>query len=97
MSEVIEKPEAKEKPTKAAVPKKYRVTIHSGEDKGDKGDVFLQHNYKPILVKRDEAVVLDECWVEVLKHSVIETFAKGEDGKEHPIRIPRYSYNVEPV
>lgn len=97
MSEVMEKPEVKERAPKAAAPKMYRVTINSGEDKGDKGDVFLSHNYKPILIKRDEPVVISEHYLDVLKHSVIETFIKGEDGKEHPVRIPRYSYNVEPA
>jgi hypothetical protein len=30
------------------------VTIHTGEDKGDKGDVFLSHNFRPILIQRDK-------------------------------------------
>lgn len=94
MSEVMDKPEVKERAPKA---KAFRVTVHSGEDKGDKGDVFLSHNYKPILIQRDQPVVLDERYVDVLKHSVIETIIKGEDGKEHPVRIPRYSYSVEPA
>jgi hypothetical protein len=74
-------------------PKKYKVTIHSGEDAGDKGDVFLSHNFRSMLVQRDVEVELDECFVEVLKHSVIETTAK-KDGVEVPVKIPRFAYNV---
>jgi hypothetical protein len=72
-----------------------RITIHSGEDKGDNGDVFLSHNFKPILIQRDKAVEVDECYLEVLKHSVIETVVKNEAGVESAIRIPRYSFSVE--
>lgn len=94
MSEVTEKPETK---AKAAAPKKYKVTIHSGEDAGDKGDVVLVHNYHQIVIQRDKEVVIDERFVEVLKHSVIHTTAKNDKDEEVAVRIPRYAYSIEPV
>lgn len=96
MSEVMEKPEVKAEKAKPA--RKYKITIHSGEDKGDKGDVFLSHNYKTLLIQRDKEVVIDERYLNVLKGTMIETFVKDpETGKESAVRIPRFSYNVEPV
>ena len=77
--------------------KMYKVTIHSGEDKGDKGDVFLSHNHKSILVQRDQEVTISENFVECLKHSTIETVLKGEDGVERTVNIPRFAYNVSPA
>lgn len=93
MSETMDKPEVKAE--KAAKPKKYKVVIHSGEDKGEKGDVVLAHNFKQILIQRDKEVQIDERFLEVLKHSVIETTVKDDGGKEQPVRIPRFSYSVE--
>lgn len=95
MSEVMEKPEVKSE--KAPKAKKVKITIFSGEDKGDKGDVFLSHNYKPVLIQRDQPVTVDECYLEVLKHTVIETTVKNDAGDEIPVRIPRYNYSVESV
>ncbi len=86
--------------TEEAKPKKlkmYKVTIHSGEDKGDKGDVFLSHNYKSVLIQRDKEVTVSEFILECLQNSTIDTVVKGEDGKERSVRIPRFSYNVAPA
>lgn len=77
-------------------PKMYKVTIHSGEDEGDKGDVFLSHNNKSILIQRDKEVTISEYFVECLKHSVIETMVR-EGGVERPVKIPRFAYNVAPA
>lgn len=77
--------------------KKYKVTIHSGEGNGDKGDVVLVHNFKQILIQRDQEVTIDERYLEVLKNSVISTVAKNDAGEEVPVRIARFSYNVEAV
>jgi hypothetical protein len=85
------------KQMKVETPKKYRVTIHSGEDKGDKGDVVLIHNFKQIMIQRDKEVVIDERYVGVLNDSVIHTVAKGEDGVERAIRIPRFSCTITPA
>lgn len=74
--------------------KKVKVTIHSGEDKGDKGDVVLAHNYRQILIQRDKEVELDEHFLEVLKHSVIETTVKNEAGDETQVRVPRFAFSV---
>ena len=79
------------------VPKQYRVTIHTGEDNGDKGDVVLVHNYKQILIKRDHEVVIGEHYLDVLKNSVVHTTAKNEAGEVIPVRIPRFSFSHEPV
>lgn len=75
----------------------YKVTIHSGEDLGDKGDVFLSHNNKSILIQRDKEVTISEYFLECLKHSVIETKVRGEDGADRLVKIPRFSFNVSPA
>lgn len=77
--------------------KMYKVTIHSGEDKGDKTDVFLSHNNKSILIQRDKEVTISENYVECLNHSTIETKVRGEDGAERLVKIPRFAYNVAPA
>lgn len=92
MSETMEAPT---KSRKEAV-KQYKVTIHSGEDKADKGDVVLAHNFKQILIKRDEEVTIGEHFLEALKHSTIDTTIRDE-GKERAVKIPRFSYSVQPA
>jgi hypothetical protein len=94
MSEVVA---TETKPAKKAQAQKYRVTIHSGEDKGDKGDVVLAHNFRQIQIQRDKEVVIEEHFVNVLRHSTIETMVKGEDGKVQLVRIPRFSFSAEPA
>lgn len=93
MSEVIE---AAPKVRKEAV-KQFKVTIHSGEDKADKGDVFLAHNFKNILIQRDQEVTIGEHFVDVLKHSTVETVVKDDKGVERTVKVPRFSYNVQPA
>lgn len=95
MSEVIEKPAEK----KAAVAPlaMFKVTIHSGEDKGDKGDVVMAHNYKQIVIQRDQEVTINENFLNVLKHAVVETSIKSDDGKITQVKIPRFSYTVTPA
>jgi hypothetical protein len=75
-------------------PKKVKVTIHSGEDAGDKGDVFLAHNFRSVLIQRDQEVELEDCFHEVLKNTMIETTVKNKDGEEVPVRIPRFAFSV---
>ena len=77
--------------------KMYKVTIHSGADKGDKGEVFLGHNYVGMLIQRDKEVIINEYYLNTLKHTTIETQIKGEDGIVRDIKIPTYSYTVEPA
>jgi hypothetical protein len=81
---------------KAEAPKKYRVTIHSGQDEADKGDVFLAHNFRGIQIQRDKEVVIDEHYLNALKQSMIHTTIK-EDGVVRNVTVPRFSFNVEPV
>lgn len=84
--------------TEVAKPMKmYKVTIHSGEDKGEKGDVFLSHNGNAILIQRDKEVIISDRHLECLNHSVIETMVRGEDRVERPVKIPRFAYNVSPA
>lgn len=86
--------------------KKFKVIIYSGADEGDKGDVFLAHNYRSVLIKRDEEVEIDEVFVkECLENSVIETALRDasgkpilkEDGTEKTVKTPRFSYKAEPI
>jgi hypothetical protein len=85
-------------PGKAAEPatggKKVKLTIHSGEGPGDKGEVFMQHNYRTLQVKRDVQVEVDAFWVDVLKETMIDTVS-GDGNARQQVRIPRYSFDVE--
>lgn len=85
------------KAAKAQEPKKFKVTIHSEGEGGDKGDVLIGHNYKLVQIKRNVEVILDENFLAVLKSSVIDTMVKGEDDKMHAVKVPRYNYSAEPV
>lgn len=78
--------------------KKYKVTIHSEGEGGDKGDVLLGHNFKLMQIKRNVPVEIDENFLNALKSSVINTHVKDEDsGKMRPVQIPRYSFDIEAV
>jgi len=83
-------------PVKVVPPKMFKVTIHSGEQDSDKGDVFLSHNNKSILIQRDKEVTISEYYVECLNHAVIETTVKVE-GAERNVRIPRFAFNLAPA
>ena len=109
MNDAVESTEAKAKPGRPAKVeavevvepakplKMFKVTIHSGENEGDKGDVFLSHNNKSILIQRDKEVTISEYFIECLKHSTIETVVRGEDGADRQISIPRFAYNCAPA
>lgn len=74
--------------------KKYKVTIHSGEDK-DSGDVVLGVNGKLIQVQRNKEVILPAEYVEVLRNAKIETIVKDpETGKESPITMMRFPFSA---
>ena len=75
--------------------KMYKLTIHSGEDGSDKGDVVLSHNFKQILIQRDQEVTVGENFIEALKHSTVETILKDDKGNEKAIKVPRFSYNLQ--
>lgn len=89
--------EAKEPKAKKIEVKKVRLTINSGEADAEKGDVFLSHNYKQILIQRDQEVVVDEKYVSVLKDAVVKSVFKDENGVERSTSVPRFSYSVAPV
>ena len=101
MPEIIKKSDAVEKSDAPAdapvVLKRYKVTIHSEGDGGDKGDVLLGHNFVLLQIKRDVEVEINELFLSVLKSSVIETHVKGDDDKMRPVKIPRYSFTAEPA
>lgn len=82
---------------KAADAKKFKVTIAKAGEGEDNGDVFLGVNGRTVLIQRGQPVVLEECFLDVLKNSVIETHEKGEDGKLKPISIPRFNFSFEPA
>lgn len=84
-------------PEPASGGKKVKLTIHSGEGPGDKGDVFIQHNYRTLQIKRDVQVEVDAFWVDVLKDTTINTVSGDGNTKLQGVRIPRYSFDVEPV
>jgi hypothetical protein len=78
-----------------AAPKKFKVTIHSEPEGGDKGDVIIGHNFRLVQIKRNVPVEIDEHILDVLKSSVIDTHVKGADDKMVPVQIPRYSFTSE--
>lgn len=88
MSEVIEKPAAKEK--KAL--KQYKITFH-----GEGGDVEVGHNFKLNLYKRNVETTIDENFLGVIKDAVITTTVRGDDGVNRHVSIPQYQYTVEPI
>jgi len=81
----------------AAALKKFKVTIHSEPEGGDKGDVIIGHNFRLVQIKRNEPVEIDEHILNVLKSSVIDTHVKGDDDKMRPVQIPRYSFTSEAI
>lgn len=97
LNETTATPEATEKPAKKPKHTMYKLTIHSGSEKGDQGDVFLGHNGVSFLIQRDKEVTVDERVIDCLKGAVIHTTAKGEDGVLREVKIPTYSYNVMPA
>jgi hypothetical protein len=80
---------------KKAEAKKYKITIAPGAEGEDNGDVFIGVNGRTILIKRGHSVVVEECFLEALKNSVIDTFEKDEKGKVTPIKIPRFNFSSE--
>jgi hypothetical protein len=96
MSDTIETKDDTKTP-KVKAPRKYKITIHSDADGGDKSDVLIGHNFKLLQIKRNAEVEIDENFLNALKSSVIDTYVKGEDDKMHPVKVPRYSFSVEPV
>ncbi len=105
MEQVIEQPEVKPevKETKAKKVeaegfKKVRLTINSGEDEAEKGDVALSHNYKQVLVQRDVEVIIGEQYVNsCLKDAVIKSEFKDGNGVMRSTSVPRFSYTVSPL
>ena len=93
VADAIEEPKA----VKAVKQKMFKLTIHSGEDIGDKGDVFIGHNAKSFLIQRDQEVTVPEFIIDCLKDTVIETNIRDKDGKDRLVKIPRFSYNVAPA
>lgn len=77
------------KPTKAKAPKQFKITFH-----GEGGDVEIAHNFKLNVYKRNEETTIDEHFLGVLRHAVVQTQVQGEDGKMKNVTIPQYSYTV---
>jgi len=87
--------EVMEKPTKV---KQYKITINSEADvKGGGGDVFIGWNGRQNLYKRDVECPIDQNFLDVLKATVIETKIEGADGTMRSVRVPRFTYSVEPA
>lgn len=80
------------RPPKKTELKKYKITFH-----GEGGDVEIGHNFKLNLYKRNVETTIDENFLGVLRHAVVTTVVKGEDGKERHVSIPQYQYTVEPL
>ena len=81
---------AKKEPKKEL--KQFKITFH-----GEGGDIEVGHNFKLNLYKRNVETTIDENFLGVVKDAVITTITKDEEGVEHTVRIPQYSYTVEPL
>jgi len=97
MSEQAEIKEDNAKTPKVKALRKYKITVHSEGEGGDKGDVLIGHNFQLLQIRRDVEVVIDENFLNVLKSSVIDTHVKGDDDKMRAVKIPRYSFTAEPL
>lgn len=76
--------------------RKYRVTIYG--DQNDKGPVDLSIMGYNIRIKRDEEVIIDEAYVEVLKNAVIETMQWDQDtNTSHMTRRMVYPFQATEV
>ncbi|MGI0034319.1 MAG: hypothetical protein ACRD98_00425 [Nitrososphaera sp.] len=76
--------------------RQFRVTIFSTET--DKSDVLMAVNGYGISVQRNKEVVLDECFVEVLKNSVITTTEQHPDtGVTVPVTRLTYPHQAVPL
>lgn len=66
-------------------PKKFKITFH-----GEGGDIEIAHNFKLNVYKRNVETVIDEHFLGVLKHAVVQTVVDGK-----PVTIPQYNYTVD--
>lgn len=95
-NEVIEskdEPKARKPRAEAEALKKYKITFH-----GEGGDVEIIHNFKLNVYKRNVETTIDENFLDVLKHAVVDTVVQtleGDKKVEKRVRIPMYSYSVE--
>lgn len=76
--------------------KKYRVTVFATES--DKTDVVMAVNGFAIAVQRNKEVILDECFVEVLRNSMIQTTEQDPDsGLSTPITRMTFPHQAIPI
>lgn len=78
--------------TKAKELKQYKITFH-----GEGGDIEIAHNYKLNVYKRNVETTIDENYLAVLKHAVVQTQVKGDDDKLKNVTIPQHNYTIEPL
>lgn len=69
--------------------KHYKITFH-----GEGGDVEIGHNYKMNLYKRNVESVIDENYLDVLRHSVNMTQTQDANGNWQKVSIPAHSYTL---
>ena len=73
--------------------KKFRVTVFATEQ--DKADVAMAINGYAIKIQRNKEVILDECWVENLRNSMITTVEQDpETGAMMPITRLTYPHQA---
>ena len=76
---------------------KWDVMIYGAENAKDQF-VDLAVNGHNIRIKRGEWVRVDECFVEVLRNAVIQTYSQNpETGAQTPIERLVYPFQVRPV
>lgn len=76
--------------------RKLKVVIYS--DQNDKGAVDLSVNGYNIRIQRDQEVIIDEVYVEVLKNAVIETMQWNQDtNTSHMSRRMVYPFQATEV
>lgn len=76
--------------------RKYRVTIFATEQ--DKADVAMSINGYAIKIQRNKETILDECWLENLRNSMISTVEQDpETGAMVPVTRLTYPHQAIPV
>lgn len=76
--------------------RKFKVTLFATET--EKSDVLMAVNGYGIQIQRNQEITLDECFVEVLRNSVISTVEQDPDsGAMRPVVRLTYPHQAIPI
>lgn len=81
--------EVAEQAAKAKKLKVYRITFH-----GQGAPVEIGHNYKINAYPRNIPTLIDENYLDSLRHATTETRIQDENNKWCDVTIPTYQYTI---